>query len=92
MTADPARVFNAGEAVNLGATSPGHPAWEVGEPYGTDMIIAIASSQPVFDRPRPGNLEQASDYLRELQAAVDAARQRGVRLSGNAVLVDTLPK
>jgi len=92
MTADLPRVFQPGEAVDLGDPRAGHPAWEVGPPYGTDMIIAIASSQPLFDRPRPGNVEQASAYLRDLQQAVDVARQRGAKLVGNAITVDTLPK
>jgi hypothetical protein len=56
------------------------------------MIIAIASSQPLFERPRPNNAEDAAAYLRELQAAVEAARSRGARLVGSAITVDTLPK
>ena len=90
--ADPPRVFAAGETVNLGAQTPGHPAWEVGPPYGTDMIIAIASSQPLFDRARPANAEDAAAYLRDLQAVVDAARSRGVRMVGGAITLDTLAK
>lgn len=92
MTADPARVFQPGEAVNLGDPGPGHPAWEVGPPYGTDMIIAIASSQPLFERPRPSNVEQLADYMRDVQAAVEAAQRRNVRLTGSAMTVDTLAK
>ena len=84
-------MFQPGETVDLGDPGPGHPAWEVGPPYGTDMIIAIASSQPLFDRPRPDNVESAADYLRELQAAVEAAKRRGVRLTGSAMAVDTIP-
>jgi tRNA A-37 threonylcarbamoyl transferase component Bud32 len=89
---DPPRVFQAGETVNLGDPHPGHPAWEVGPPYGTDMIIAIASSQPLFDRPRRGNIEPEADYARDLRAAVDAAQRRGVRLAGSAITVDTVAK
>ena len=92
MVADTPRVFQPGEAVDLGDPRPGHPAWEVGPPYGTDMIIAVASSQPLFDRPRPSNVEQAATYLGELQRAVDAARQHGATLTGSAITVDTLPK
>ena len=86
------RTFAAGEAVNLGDVSPGHPAWEVGEPYGIDMIIAIESSQPLFERPRPANVETVADYLRDLRAAVESARQRGVRVIGNVLMVDTVAK
>jgi serine/threonine-protein kinase len=92
MTADPPRVFTPGEAVNLGDPGPGHPAWEVGPPYGTDMIIAIASTQPLFERPRPGNVEPLASYMHDLQAAVSAAENRGARLTGSAMTVDTLPK
>ena len=86
------RAFAAGEAVNLGDVSPGHPAWEVGEPYGVDMIIAIQSAQPLFDRPRPSNVEPVADYLRDLRAAVESAQHRGVRVIGNVLMIDTVAK
>jgi eukaryotic-like serine/threonine-protein kinase len=92
LRADPPRTFSPGELVNLGVVRPGHPAWEVGPPYGTDMIIAIASSQPLFARSRPSNGEDPTAYLRALETAVAAARARGDQLAGNAITVDTLPK
>jgi hypothetical protein len=93
MTADPPRVFQMGETVTLGNPGPGHPAWLVGEPFGTDMIIAIASTQPLFDRPRPDNAESAADYLRDLRAALEVARQHhGERVAGSAITVDTIAK
>jgi serine/threonine-protein kinase len=87
ITADPPRTFGPGEALNLG-----HPSWLIGEPYGTDMIIAIASSEPLFDRPRPGNAETAEVYLRDLQSSIDTLRRRGARLAGAAVTLEALPK
>ncbi len=87
ITADPSRTFGPGEPLNLG-----HPSWLIGEPYGTDMIIAVASSEPLFDRPRPGNTETADVYLRDLQSAIDALRRRGARLAGAAVTLEALPK
>ena len=87
ITADQPRTYAAGEPVSLG-----HPSWTIGEPYGTDMIIAVASSEPLFDRPRPGNAETVNVYLRDLQTAIDRARQRGVRLAGAAVTLEALPK
>lgn len=92
IAADPPHSFAPGSVVKLGEVSPGHPAWEVGPPYGTDMIIAIASSKPLFDRPRPSDQEATKGFLRQLQQAVDAARQRGERVVGSAMTVDTLPK
>jgi len=92
VTADPSHAFAPGTVVKLGEASPGHPVWEVGEPYGTDMIIAVASSQPLFPRPRPANVEPEAIYLRQLQDAVDTARQRGDQLAGTAIALDTLAK
>jgi len=87
ITADPPRSYAPGETVTLG-----HPAWIVSEPYGTDMIVAVASSDPLFDRPRPTNAETADTYLRDLQTAIDTLRQRGARLAGAAVTLEALPK
>jgi hypothetical protein len=84
--ADPPRTFEPNEPVNLG-----HPSWQISEPYGTDMVIAVASSEPLFERPRPSNTETAHVYLRDLQAAIDALRQRGARLAGAAVTLEALP-
>jgi eukaryotic-like serine/threonine-protein kinase len=86
------RTLAPGERVNLGDPMPGQPAWGAGEPYGTDMIIAIASAAPLFGAPRPADGERAEEYLRDLEAAVAAARAVGVRVTGSAVLVETLAK
>jgi serine/threonine protein kinase len=84
--ADLPRTYGAGEPVDLG-----HPSWLVGPPYGTDMIIAVASSEPLFNRPRPRNQETADIYLRDLQTAITNASQHGVRLAGAAMTLETLP-
>jgi hypothetical protein len=86
IVADPPRTFGPGEPVNLG-----HPSWQIGEPYGTDMIIAVASSEPLFERPRPSNAETADVYLRDLQAAIEALRLRSAHLAGAAVTLEALP-
>jgi eukaryotic-like serine/threonine-protein kinase len=84
--ADVPRTYGAGETVDLG-----HPSWLVGPPYGTDMVIAVASSEPLFSRARPRNEETADVYLRDLQTAINGASQRGVRLAGGATTLETLP-
>jgi serine/threonine-protein kinase len=90
--ADKVHVFVPGEKVSLGDPSAGQPGWEVAPPFGTDMIIAVASSRPLFARPRSGNVETAAAYLKELDAAVQAVRDGGGKLIGNALLVDALAK
>jgi serine/threonine-protein kinase len=84
--ADPPRTFEPNEPVSLG-----HPSWQIGEPYGIDLVIAVASSEPLFERPRPSNAETADVYLRDLQAAIEALRLRGARLAGAAVTLEALP-
>ncbi len=93
VAAQPARRFAAGERLALGDSGPGKPIWEGGPPYGTDMIIAIASSAPLLRQMPAQNAEDnAGAYLRELAAAIAAARQAGTRLAGTLLLVDTLAK
>ena len=59
-------------------------------PFGTDMIIAIASDRPLFPQARPP-VAKMQDYLRDLEGAVSAARQRGEHLSGAALVLTTRP-
>jgi eukaryotic-like serine/threonine-protein kinase len=92
MDANPSRVFAPGEVLNLGDPGPGNPGWQVDEPYGTDVIIAIASAQPLFDQPRPANVEKATAYLRDLRRAVEASWSRGLRLTATATALETRPK
>jgi hypothetical protein len=91
-TADPVVPLSPGQMLSLGDPSPGHPEWAAGEPYGTDMVIAVAASQPLFAAPRPGMMENESDYIRDLAAAVERARAAGVRLSANVRTVKVLEK
>ena len=92
LVADPPHVFTAGETINLGEPSPENRGWQVDEPYGTDMIIAIASEDALFDRPRPANIEKAANYLRDLKKAVEAARTRGARITATAMPLETRKK
>ena len=80
--------YHAHRRVAFGEPKPGFSGWQVDEPYGTEMIIAIASSVPLFTQRRPES-ESAETYLRDLQAALDAARRREALLAGSATVVET---
>jgi hypothetical protein len=82
---DPPRTFSPGASLSLGEHGPDNPGWQVAEPFGTDVIIAIASEDALFDRPRPGNVEKADAYLRDLRRAVEFARSRGARVTATAM-------
>ena len=99
--ADPAQHIEARPAVRLapgaqlsiGEAGPGRPIWEVGPPYGTDMIIVVASSTPVLTRaPAQNAADAAAPYLRDLASGIARVHQAGGRVAGTLLLVDTIAK
>ena len=70
---------------------PAFPGFIVDEPFGTDVIVAIASSTPLFRTARPAS-EPMEPYLRDLKAALDAAARNGNRASAAVLMVRTSPK
>jgi len=83
--------FAAGASKTLGDPAHGGASWQVSAPYGTDMIIAIASSTPLFTAPRPQE-ENASDYLPALRTELQAVASSGGQIAVAALPVVTLPK
>jgi hypothetical protein len=91
--ARPSIRFAPGAQLSVGEGGPGRPIWEVGPPYGTDMIIVVASSVPVLTRaPAQNGPVDAAPYLRDLAAGIARVRQAGGRVSGTLLLVDTKAK
>lgn len=88
---DAALKFPAGGAKILGDPAHGGASWQVSAPFGTDMIISIASSTPLFTKARPQD-ETASDYLPALREALQNAASNGAQISVAAIPVVTLPK
>jgi tRNA A-37 threonylcarbamoyl transferase component Bud32 len=88
---DARKLLASGGSKILGDPAKGGARWQVSAPYGTDMIIAIASSTPLFASARPQD-ENASDYLTALRAALQNAASSGAKLSVAALPVVTLPK
>ncbi len=87
----PAQTYAAGAAVALGGPGPGLPrGWRVGPPFGTDMIVVVASTAPLFARPLPDS-QALPAYLSSLQAAVDALRRRGGTVAAAAAILETRP-
>ncbi len=90
------RQFPANATVWLGDPETCHCAplqvgWQIAPPYGVDMLLAVVSSAPLFAQKRPAD-DTADAYLRDLQAALESAMRRGVRVSGRAILVETEPR
>ncbi len=88
----PSRLLAAGSTLRLGDGARGQPLWEVGPPYGTDLILAVASSRPLALAITPPNAEvSASGYLRRLNAAISTAQAAGTQVTATILPVDTLP-
>jgi hypothetical protein len=66
-------------------------AGNVGPPYGSDLIVAITTSVPLFARDRPQS-ERGDEYLRELRSALEAAAKRKAQVAAAVVMVRTNPK
>jgi hypothetical protein len=82
----PAKVETARSVVVVGNTIK--ERWQVAAPFGTDLVVAIVSSTPLFPVARPED-ETVADYLKALRSALDDAARRGVKVSANAILVQT---
>ena len=61
----------------------------VGPPYGVDMIVAIASSRPLFSHARPDLVEQRNTYLAALRAALDSQAGANGQISIGVTLLDS---
>ena len=66
----------------------GEPYWRVSEPFGTDLLIAVASSRPLFPvRRRPA--ERQEEVAAALLATLERAQESGQRISISAVTQQT---
>jgi serine/threonine-protein kinase len=82
--------FSASATVRLGTS--GKDRIEVGPPFGTDVIVATASSVPLFPPGTVRDDETAQTYLPALKAAIEAAQRRNAKVTGRALAVDTVER
>lgn len=59
----------AGDLRQLGDRADGGRHWTIGPPYGTELLLTIATAEPLFPTPRPEQ-EPAADYLAALAEAL----------------------
>ncbi len=85
---DPLKLQAAGTMRVLGDPTKGGASWQVSAPFGTDLIVSIVTSSPLFSKLRPQD-ENASDYLPALRTALQNAASTGQNLSVAAIQVIT---
>jgi serine/threonine protein kinase len=80
---EPRAFFQLGEEGDIGL-------WEVAPPFGTDMIVLLAASVPLFEGAR-GQFEDANDYRAALGKRLKtlAAESPGAKVSAAFVVVTT---
>ena len=64
------------------------PRWKIAAPFGTDLLLVVASETPLFERRRPA-VEKLEDFTPALAAALQRARRAGTRVAARAVVVET---
>lgn len=66
--------------------------WIVGPPFGTEVITLIASSEPLFPKPRK-EAEPADRYLKDLRRSIERIQARpGSTLLADVMLIETRAK
>ena len=61
--------YPAGQSFTIGEPQKGGKQWQVEPPFGTELIVILASRDPLFQTPRP-EMESAQDYLVALREAI----------------------
>jgi hypothetical protein len=62
----------AGEALVVGDPQQGQPVWQIGPPFGQDLLVALAARRPLYQDRRPDveSIEPYLTFLRDLMASV----------------------
>ncbi|TCH99464.1 serine/threonine protein kinase [Roseococcus sp. SYP-B2431] len=74
--------------VRLGEPRAGFPGWEVSEPFGTDLLVAMVSEGPLFPVLRP-EVEKQEAYLAALAEALRNARGQNRRVQIRPFVIET---
>ncbi|MFC7737473.1 protein kinase [Roseomonas sp. GCM10028921] len=67
----------------------GEPYWTPAAPYGTGLLVAVASDTPLYPG-RRGIIEQSFDAVSALGYAIEMAKQRGERVEMRVVPVTSV--
>lgn len=62
--------------------------WRIAAPFGTDMLLVIASETPLFDLRRP-SIERIEDFASALDAALRNSQRAATRIAARAIVVET---
>ena len=86
----PSQIYSARFQIDLGKPRLDYEGWRVGPPFGTDMIIAVATTTPLFGRAWP-ETQPIGSYITLLKASIEAQHREGGSVSAAAIVLETLP-
>ena len=98
MQLHPDNRMKSGQIITLGTQKeggkPGERVYEIGAPFGPNMIVAIASPKPLFRKARAEEQENAEAYLSALTQEIKAAATApdGGRLVAAYTMFNTVPR
>jgi serine/threonine-protein kinase len=87
----PGREGSAGAGLRFGDPTVGFAGWEIDEPFGTDLLIVLASEIPFFEEARP-DVEREPEFTPALGARLRALQARGARVGVQLVPVETVQR
>jgi hypothetical protein len=64
------------------------PRWKISAPFGTELLLVLASETPLFERRQPV-IEKLDDFTPALASALQRARRAGGRVAARALVVET---
>jgi hypothetical protein len=64
--------------------------FRISAPFGREMIVAVASTKPLFEKPRPG-YEPAADYIAAIRERLSALRAGGGTVATSHLFITTEP-
>ena len=86
------RLLRANQWIRLFDIAGPGGAFAVGPPFGTDMVVIIASSEPLMLPKASDDDEPFDAYLANLRPTLEAAKRRGVKMSVEMIPVETIEK
>ena len=85
----PARALRPGQHVRLFDTVS-NGGFTVGPPFGTDLVVFIASSEPLQVPRASDDDDTVASYVANLRPVLESARRRNVRISVDIVPVESI--
>jgi serine/threonine-protein kinase len=87
----PNQAARGGARLRFGDPAGAFTGWEIDEPFGTDMILVVASDSPLFPQPR-AEVEPSAGLVAALAERLRTLQARGAQIGAQLLPVETIPR